>query len=166
MSIIRFSTHIMKGLERSFAARAQDFKQDDSGVVFIEAGVVMAFLMLLSLFIWDIGSLFIRQTEITNAVRAGSQYALVKRPVAGDLEPVIDAVKNAAPDGTSPTVNAELYCLCDGGVEIVCSDACGGGEERQYFLTIDYADEYEFLFKFPGASKTIALGDSLRVRLK
>ena len=146
--------------------RFRDLEDDERGAVMIEAGVVISLLMLLSLFIWDIGSLFVRQTEITNAVRAGSQYALVKRPVGGDLQPVIDAVTNAAPEGTSPTVNANLYCLCDGGVEIVCSDTCSGGEERKYFLTIDYTDQYEFLFKFPGASKTMTLGDNMRVRLK
>lgn len=140
-------------------------KRDNEGMVFVEAAFTITVLFLLVLLVWDVGSLFVRQMQITNAVRAGTQYAIVRKPISGDTSQIEQAVKNAAPEGASPTVNADLYCECADGTKLVCSSVCGDGSERQAFITINYAETYDLLFGFPGFGSSFDLKDEATIRL-
>lgn len=138
---------------------------DDRGMVFVETGFVISFLFLLMVLVWDVGSLFVRQMQITNAVRAGTQYAIVRKPVNGDLTQIKQAVQNAAPDGVTPTVNAKLFCECADGTTVVCSNECADGSDRQAFVTINYAETFDLLLGFPGIGTSFDLTDEATVRL-
>lgn len=141
-------------------------RRDEQGMIFVEAGVVMSFLVLFLILVYDVGSLFTRQMQITNALRAGSQYALVRKPVAGDYSNIQAAILNAAPDAAvSPSVTANVSCQCADGSVVTCDAVCADGSDRESYLTVSYQENYDMLFKYPGFSKSITLGSTNTVRL-
>ncbi len=155
----------MTGIRFKVRKFLRHFRGDDRGMVFVEAGITISVLFLLMVAVWDLGSVFVRQMQITNAVRAGTQYAIVRKPIAGDLSQIIQAVKNAAPDSASPTVNATLYCECSDGSVVTCSGTCSDGQPRKSFVKINYAETFNLLLGFPGVGSAWNLTDEATVRL-
>lgn len=140
-------------------------KRDQDGAVLIETALVLSGLVLFLIAVYDLGGMLLREMQITNAVRAGTQYALVRKPVGGDVSQVIAAVIEAAPDKrVAPEIGAELFCACPDGVAISCSLTCDAGE-RQSFMRVSYQDTYDLLFRYPGFAKSITLRDESIMRL-
>src|SRR3546814_20412127 len=112
------------------------------GSVTVEGALVAVLLGVLLLGVIDFGLAFRRQSELANAVRAGTQFALVRRPQQGNVDPIRDAVYQTAPfvAGTAGTgLEVEFYCECPAGTASQCS-APGGvalgsrGSEGHPFL--------------------------------
>lgn len=162
MRMFREGYAAMNGLTRLLYR----LRRDEQGMIFVEAGVVMSFLVLFLILVYDVGGLFVRQMQITNALRAGSQYALVRKPVAGDYANIRAAILNAAPEaGVSPVVTADVACQCADGSTVACDAVCTDGSDRESYLTVSYQENYNMLFKYPGFSKSITLGATNSVRL-
>lgn len=140
-------------------------KRDENGAVLIEMGLVLSVLVLFFVAVYDLGGLLVRETQITNAVRAGTQYALVRKPVSGDVSQVLAAVLEAAPDQrVAPQIGADLFCACPDGVAISCNLTCDDGD-RQSFIRVSYEDTYNLLFRYPGFSQSVTLRDESIMRL-
>lgn len=153
----------MLGSIHRFLRRVQ---RNEDGMIFVEAGLVMSLLILFLILVYDVGNLFVRQMQITNALRAGTQYALVRKPVAGDVSQISNAVRNAAPDYTTPpTVNSTVYCLCADGTQVSCTSVCADGSDREAFVTVTYQESYKMFLKYPGMGQNITLGGEATVRL-
>src|SRR3546814_15649608 len=88
------------------------------GSVTVEGALVAVLLGVLLLGVIDFGLAFRRQSELANAVRAGTQFALGRRPQQGNVDPIRDAVYQTAPfvEGTAgPGLAVALYCECQYG---------------------------------------------------
>jgi hypothetical protein len=134
---------------------------------------VAIILFVLLLGVLDFGLAFRRHSELENAVRAGTQYAMVRRPQQGDTEPIRDAVYQTAPfsEGTPGTgLEVEFYCECPDGAASQCSAPggvalCSGGVERHSFVRVRLSQTYELMLAYPGVGTDVDLAAEGSVRL-
>lgn len=160
--------------DRSIAKlRLVGFRECACGTVTVEGAFVAIILFLLLLGALDFGLAFHRNSELENAVRAGTQYAMVRRPQQGDVEPIRDAVYQTAPfdEGTpGSALVIEFYCVCPDGTASQCSAAggvalCSGGVERHSFVRVRLTEAYELMLAYPGFGTHIDLVAEGSVRL-
>lgn len=143
------------------------------GSISIEGAFIATFLFVLLLGVIDFGLAFRQHSQLENAVRAGTQYATVRRPQQGDVEPIRDAVYQTAPfaEGTPGTsLEVEFYCQCPDGTPSQCSAPggvalCAGGAERYSFLRVRLSENYELMLPYPGFADGVNLAAEGSVRL-
>ncbi|MCC3862232.1 TadE/TadG family type IV pilus assembly protein [Pseudemcibacter aquimaris] len=116
------------------------FTKDNSGTSALELALLSPVIILMLVAAVDYGSAYVRQMEITNAVKAGIQYAMVMRPVTitnvnadtnevtviADIESLTSAEVNshlASSSNDTTTIVSNLYCTC-GGTEQLCTATC------------------------------------------
>lgn len=167
----------------------RSFLHDVRGAIAVEGALIMTVLLFMALGVLDFGLMMSRKMEITNAVRAGAQYALVRKPVTDTLDNDYDAyqdIKNATLSGlisskraSGTLVAANLTCSCGltasacfgsdpdpdadpgSGDDLTCDD----GVLRSSYLTIRLRETYSYLFGFGGLAKEITINESATVRL-
>jgi hypothetical protein len=143
------------------------------GTVTIEGAFVATVLGVLLIGVIDFGLAYKRHAELENAVRAGTQYALVRRPQQGDVNPIRDAVYETAPfvEGAPGTgLDIEFYCECPDGSPSQCSAPggvalCSGGVERYAFVRVRLSQDFDLLFAYPGVGTSVDLAAEGSVRL-
>lgn len=148
---------------RCFVSQSREFYKSRNGAAAIEFAMISAFLSILLLNIVDIGIFMFRKMEITGAVRAGSQYALVAKSNATPalITGVVQDSTNLT--GISATVG-DTQCGCsDGGALFTCgSGTCGAGTNgrKHYYTQIDASYAHTWIF-YPG---TIDITASTTIR--
>lgn len=143
------------------------------GSVTVEGAFIAVILGALLLGIIDFGLAYRRHAQLENAVRAGTQYAMVRRPQQGDVDPIRGAVYETAPfpEGTPGTgLEIEFYCECPDGTPSQCSAPggvalCSGGVDRQAFLRVRLSETYGLIFAYPGIGSSVSLAAEGSVRL-
>jgi hypothetical protein len=169
---MRRTAIIPPGLARA-GLRLAEFRACVRASITVEGAMVATLLGTLLLGVLDFGLAYKRQAQLENAVRAGTQYALVRRPQQGDVEPIRDAVYETAPfaEGTSGTgLDVEFYCECPDGTPKQCSAAggvslCTGGVERRAYVRVRLTEDYDLIFAYPGVGTAISLAAEGSVRL-
>lgn len=157
----------------ALACRWRQFRGCLRGSISIEGAFVATILGVLLLGIIDFGLAYRRHAQLENAVRAGTQYAMVRRPQQGDVEPIRDAVYKTAPfaEGTSGTgLEVEFYCECPDGTSAQCSASggvalCSSGVDRYAFLRVRLSEDYGLIFAYPGVGASVDLAAEGSVRL-
>ncbi len=146
---------------------ARRFLDATRGVVSVELAFIAPILGFLIVGLVDFGETINRKTQLANAVRAGTQYALVRKPVQGDLTQITQAVVNTAPPDQSGTrsITTTFYCECPDGTTISCDTTCAGEEERRSYITIALQEDYRTIFTYPGLGNPIRLYSEATVRL-
>jgi len=155
------------------ACRWRELYACGKGSVTIEGAFVVTFLGVLLIGVIDFGLAYKRHAELENAVRAGTQYALVRRPQQGDVDPIRAAVYETAPfyEGAPGTgLDIEFYCECPDGSPSQCSAAggvalCSGGVERYAFVRVRLSQDFDLLFAYPGVGTSVDLAAESSVRL-
>ncbi|PHZ83546.1 TadE/TadG family type IV pilus assembly protein [Paremcibacter congregatus] len=113
-----------------------------AGSSLVELAMIMPILLLILVGTLDMGSMFMRKMELSNAAKAGIQYAMVRKPVQGDLTNIRNAVRSSL--GTSMTpgteVAVELYCICNN-VKQLCTTDCTD-ENVSAFVNIEVKEDY------------------------
>lgn len=137
------------------------------GAASVELAVALPALLLLGLGAVNQGHTIVRNMQLANAVRSGTQYAVVRAPVAGDLSQIVDAVRNTAPPDTTGTQNISVahFCECPDGSAIACDALCPSGEDRRAFVTVTLTETYPKLIEFPGMADKTRLRQEATVRL-
>lgn len=143
------------------------------GTVTIEGAFIAVFMGVLLIGVIDFGLAYKRHAELENAVRAGTQYALVRRPHQGDIDPIRTAVWETAPfhEGEPGTaLDVEFYCECPDGTSSQCSAPggvalCSGGVERHAFVRVLLSQDFDLLFAYPGVGTSVDLAAEGSVRL-
>lgn len=125
-------------------------------------------LVLIMIGLIDFSLVLTRQMSLANAVRAGLQYATIRRPIQGDVTAIRQAVLDAAPIpkiGThDPTVL--LVCECPDGTGVAdCDPAACGGTDILSFIDITLEEDFPLLLPYPGFSNPISLSEQATVRL-
>ncbi len=112
------------------------------GSPLVELALVMPLILLMIVGSLDMGSMFVRKMELANAAKAGTQYALVRKPSQGDLTNINSAVTTSLGDTMidSTQVNVELYCMCFA-VKQLCTVDCAD-EDVSAFINITVRENF------------------------
>lgn len=133
----------------SLCRKIRALKHCDCGSSAVEFAMISTFLSLLLLNVIDIGIFMFRKMEITGAVRAGAQYALVDKDNATGtlITGVVQDSTNLS--GVTVTVD-DTQCGCsDGGTLFTCtSGSCGSGTtgRKHYYTQIDASYTHTWIF--------------------
>lgn len=141
---------------------SKKINQNNNGTSAIELALIMPVLLLFMVGTLDLGAAFVRKMEISNAAKAGVQYATVRKPLQGDLTNIRGAVVSALGDtvNESTTINAELYCMCQA-VKQACTVTCAD-ENVSAFVNISVSENFTtpffnydwFISEFPLSEST------------
>lgn len=135
------------------------FQRDERGASAIEFAVIASFLSIILLNAVDISNYMYRQMQVTGAVRAGAQYALVNPSNLTDA--TVDAVVTNAGTLAGLVVTSDLTdnCGCSDGTKFLCSSVttCGAGTTGrvQRYATINASYTHTWIF-YPGDTEITA----------
>jgi Flp pilus assembly protein TadG len=164
-------------------ARSRRFARREDGTVLIDSAFALTVLALFIVGIADLGLGYMRQMTMMNAVRAGSQLALVRTPsldVSADSEAAVTsiseiraAVLNAAPflaeDPGQDYLSVSLNCTCPDGTATQCFVESGtppACSDRHAFVNVSLTFEHEYILPYPGLGESLTLSASNSVRVK
>lgn len=128
--------------------------RDKRGIAAVEMAAVVPFLLLLTVACVDFGRLLSQRIDLTNAVKAGAQYATTD---SASESRVLNVITNALPShlqGATPY--ASCFCAAPGVASapvVACSAVCPAGNVR----TMTLRAEIDFVpvgFTLPGAART------------
>ena len=137
-----------------------------NGAASVELALVLPFLALLVVAMIDYGTAINRKMQLTNAIRAGTQYAMVRKPVQQDLTELRQAVLDTAPADETGTRNlsSTFFCECPNGAAIACEDECGAGERGSY-VRIVLREDFPLILSYPGIGNPVSLSSEAVIRL-
>ena len=153
---------------------ARKFLKNTEGSIAVETAFLIAMIGTLSLGVLDFGLAYSRNLELANAVRAGMQYALVRKPVAKDYTAIVAAIETAGPTlygDENRQITTVLYCECPDGSSSDCTSedgtdiTCTDGNMRAAYLALAISETYSLFIDYPGLDRTITLSESVTVRL-
>lgn len=171
----------ISGLMRA-RATARRLAGDRRGVISIEVAILASVLSLLAVGVIDFSLAYARQSEMSNAVRAGVQFALVRRPSIGPSadeqesiislqtirQAVIDSATYLSEDPGEDALSATVFCQCPDAQPVACvsdSDAPLACIDRQAFLQVTLAGGYTPILRYPGLPENIELRAQQSIRL-
>lgn len=108
----------------------------------VELALITPVLLLMIVGAMDMGSMFVRKMEMANAAKAGVQYALVRKPMQGDLTNITSAVTTSLGQSIteSTAIEVELYCMCFATRQL-CTEDCAD-ENVSAFISITVSEDY------------------------
>jgi len=122
----------------------------------VEFALFLPVIMLSLLAAVELGRYGVEMNRLTNAARAGMQYALQGQGYAVLTDNVAAAVRTDAGDATnSLTVNVRTFCRCSNGTELDCTDECSLADDTKYapmYTTIAVSETFEALFPLLAAN--------------
>ena len=155
---------------------------DRNGVLTFELAMIVSALALISVGIIDLSLAFSRKAQMANAVRAGTQFALVRRPSLGPEATEEDALLSLAElrnvvvqsanfletDPGSPDLDITVFCECPDATPVVCMADPGVAlpcQDSVTLLSITLNQDYTPIMDFPGLPDSFALQTTNSVRL-
>lgn len=104
--------------------------RDDRGASAVELALIAPFLVLLLLGMVHFAWVEVHRMQMTNAVRAGLQYASVR--MSFSEKDIKEAVETAAPVADDRSVSSRLYYECSGGSSVDSQNNCSTGRRLTY----------------------------------
>lgn len=130
----------------------------ENGNTAVEFGLMLPAILLVLLAAVELGRYGAEMNRITNAARAGMQYAIQGQGYAKATDFIIDAVRADAGDTTnSLTVTTRWYCRCTAAAEVDCTSTCVDDNYPQMYVTIAVSETFEALFPLLAANPSFAL---------
>mgnify|MGYP003627980657 CR=1 FL=1 len=156
--------------------------RNSDGLISVETALIGTVLSIMSLGIVDFSMAYTRSSEMSNAVRAGVQFALVRRPSIGPSadeqesiislqtirEAVINSSRHLVTDPGPENLEATVFCQCPDTLPVTCvsePDIPLPCNQRRTFLQITLRDSYTPIFNYPLLPETIPLEATNSVRL-
>ena len=148
--------------------RFRDPRRGSAGNVTIELAFLMTFLLTLVLGAYDFGRLAIEQSTVTNAARAGSQWAVLAQANASDSAGIIQAARDEADDVNNElTVTPRSFCRCAGSsAEVACSSNCADGQYAPLYVQVTVQDTLDLMFTYPGIDDIQSLSSISTMRVR
>ena len=144
--------------------------RDRRGNVCIEMAFLVSFLLVLVMGAYDFGRLAMEQSTVTQAARAGAQFAVLDQGNATDDASMIQAARDEADDPTLQ-VDPRNFCRCPNtSVELDCSTnpICADGQYAPVYVEVTVTDTLDMLFDYPGLpgtdTYTLTSTSTMRVR--
>ena len=156
---------------------------DSRGEATIETALLVMVLSMLVVGVLDFSLAFAQKSSMSNAVRAGVQFALARHPSIGpsastndtviSLQNIRNAVVDAATylttDPGSPALDVNLFCQCPDTTPVTCVPDPGVTLPcpiRQTYMRITLRKTYDPILVYPGVlSSALNLESSGSVRL-
>lgn len=156
--------------------------RDRGGLVSLETAVFASLFTVLAIGALDFSLAYTRQSEMSNAVRAGVQFALVRRPSIGPSadtqdsiislqtirQSVIDSSNYLTSDPGIEMLDAVIFCQCPDTQPVACVSDPGVPlpcDNRRTFLEITLRSDYTPIFSYPLVPDSIPLKATNSVRL-
>ncbi len=142
--------------------------RDQRGNVSIEMAFLVTFLLVLVMGAYDFGRLAMEQAGVTQAARAGAQFAVLDQANAGDDAGIIQAARDEAED-PGLQVAPDSFCRCPGSAakDPTCA-ICPDGQYAPLYVQVTVTDTFDMLFDYPGlpepSSYTLTSTSTMRVR--
>lgn len=140
----------------------QAFRHNNVGASAVEFAIIASFMSIILLNIVDIAMFMYKKMEVTGAVRAGAQYALVNTTTATPA--LIAGVVTDSTTIATMTVDVDdNLCGCSDGTTFTCgASTCGAGTtgRTHSYTTIDASHTHTWIF-YPG---TIDITASAQIR--
>lgn len=136
------------------------FTKCDSGASAVEFALIAPVMTLLLLGLLDYAIAVFHEMELSSAVRAGSQYALVDTTNTTSITNVVNSSTNL--DTNLLTVTVSEFCECSDAATVACSGgSCASGSVRHFTtVTADYVHTWLFL---PG-TRTLSESSTIRTQ--
>ena len=139
------------------------------GVALVEFGLALPFLVLLLVFVTDLGLAFYATLQVQGAASAGAQYASLHSFDATNITKVVQNVSNIS--GISATPAPAEVCLCldasnkftsggtfnGTGATTVCSGTCSSGGSPGVYAQVNAQLSYSTLISYPGLTSPLTL---------
>ncbi len=155
---------------------------DRRGVLTFELAMIVSALALISVGIIDLSLGYSRKAEMINAVRAGAQFALVRRPSLGPEATeeesllsltelrgvVVQSADFLETDPGSPDLDIAVFCECPDGTPVACLADPGvplSCDDGITLLSITLKHSYTPIMDFPGLPDSFSLQATNTIRL-
>jgi len=165
MAAFKFETAKNKGAGRDNLLRR--LWRDPRGVVSIELALVTIVLGVICMGTYDFARYGIETLRVSQAARAGLQYALQDPDKAGNVDAIKQAVRNDAQDSANQldiTVGAP-FCGCPGQVAASCGSTCADGGYALEYVELTVQSSIDMAFRFPGVPASIPISTTSQIRL-
>jgi Flp pilus assembly protein TadG len=142
--------------------------REERGNVTIEMAFLITFLLVLVMGAYDFGRLAMEQSGVTQAARAGAQFAVLDQANATDIDGMKQAAKDEAED-PNLNVSARNFCRCpESAAEVDCSTNCADGQYAPLYVEVSVQDTLDMLFDYPGLpeAKTYNLSSTSTMRVR
>ena len=151
----------MKRQQRPRLAVAED------GVSAIEFAFVAGILSMLLLGVCDFGLGFWEQMQVTNAARAGAEFAIKNGYDSTNVQTAVTNATNLSGVQANPPPSTSCGCpdATIGVSNATCGVGCPDGSTACTYLTVNARVSYSTLFAWPGISSPMLLSSSATVRL-
>jgi Flp pilus assembly protein TadG len=145
--------------------KAVSRRERQRGSVIIELTLLTPLLFGLVLGIGDFCRVFYASVAVSNAARAGAQYALSKNAY-GDPAAISTAANNDSGTKVPVTVTSTYYCQCPDGSGFAAS--CTPLPVCQYQAWVSVTTTYTFntLVNWPGVPNSTALSSTAKMRIR
>ena len=160
---------------RFFRGMARRVRRREAGAAFVELAVSLPVLVVVVLGTADLGRVFYYTIELTNAARAGAQYASYNSVYATQTGAITAAAQNASPDigtfkislSTPPNV---CRCAADNGTtfgdSVVCNTTvCPVNQHMIETVTVTVTRSFTTISRFPGIPSTFTLTRTATMRV-
>ena len=139
-----------------------------AGNVSIEMALLLTFLLTLTLGAYDFGRLVLDQATVTNAARAGAQWAVLEQIYYSDSAGMIQAARDEAGDVNNQlNITATNFCRCPGSTGTdSCTADCPDGEYAPLYVQVTVQDQTDLLFVYPGISDIQSLSSTSTMRIR
>ncbi len=142
--------------------------RDRRGNVSIEMAFLVTFLLVLVMGAYDFGRLAMEQSTVTQAARAGAQFAVLDQSNATNTAGMEQAAKDEAED-PGLDVQADNFCRCPGSsAKVPCGNNCPDGQYAPLYVEVTVNETIDMLFDYPGlpeqGSYTLTSTSTMRVR--
>ena len=155
---------------------------DRRGVLTFELAIIVAALATISIAIIDLSLAFNAKADMTNAARAGTQFALVRRPSLGpeataeeallslsELRTVIIQSANYLETDPGTTgLDISVFCECPDGTTVQCNSDPGVAlpcSDSITLLTVTLNHAYTPIMDYPGLPDSFSLQAVNTIRL-
>ena len=143
----------------------------------------VSFLIALLIGVTDFGLAYARQMAMSNAVRSGSQLALVRHPsldpsanqteALTSIQEIRNAVLNTATflksDPGTDALSVTLICVCPDMTPIECFPESGvipPCSDRRTYVEVAMQLDYDLILPYPVVGESLTLSASNSVRLR
>ena len=153
---------------RRISLRPAAFFEERKGAVSVELALVVIFFAFIAIGAFDFARYGIEVTRITQAARAGIQYAIQSETTAADATSIEQAIRDDASDTTNElqiTVDPP-YCGCPGAGAAACGSTCADGGYPPMYVALTVENDFNLFFTFPGLPSTIPVTASSQLRLR
>ncbi len=168
---------------RGFGRLCRDLiVHDRRGVLTFELAMIVSALSLISIAVIDLSLAFSRKAEMANAVRVGTQFALVRRPTLGpeataeqallsltELRAiVVQSAEYLETDPGSPHLDIAVFCECPDATPVECTADPGVPlpcQDTVTFLSITLNHAYSPIMEYPGLPDSFDLTSANTIRL-